>query len=283
MSQTMSTDAFLTLPIERVSPNPDQPRKTFEVGPLEELAESIRAIGIMEPLIVRPVAGAYQIIAGERRWRAAGIAGLTTVPAIVKTGVVSDDTAFELGLIENALRRDMNPVEEAEAYQKLLETGLTVEELSTRTGKKAAAIRTALTLLKLEPGIRELVAKRHLTAWDGGRLATLSWSGQTRALDTINRHGLTGNDRDRVIGQVWLAEHEQPMFGEGELEAPETNRSANVRADMERAMSALQRARAALQDCIPDALTVELAEAASREIGAIVKVTRQANVARLLV
>jgi len=294
-----ATAALRDLPIDAVGPNPGQPRKTFERVPLEELAASIGAMGIVEPLIVQPMPCCeapdrahvheiswperWRIVAGERRWRAAKMAGLSVVPCLVRDDL-ADHEAFELSMVENVLRRDMNPLEEAEGYQRLIDAGMTVESISARLGKRASAIRSSLTLLKLEPGIRDLVAKGHLTAWDGTRLTTLSWNGQCRALDTINRNGLTGNDRDRLIGQVWREEHEQPMFSDAEAPTGGTaaDRAATLRAEMERAMRALTRATENLDGVLPDALTIELAEAVNRAAGVIVKVTRQAKVVGML-
>jgi ParB family chromosome partitioning protein len=277
----MSAGELRHLAIAQVSPNPDQPRKRFETGPLEELADSIRSLGVVEPIVVQPTGpDAWTIIAGERRWRAATMAGLDTIPAIVREPM-SDHDAFVVSMVENVLRRDMNPIEEAEGYQKLLDAGMTVDELATRLGKKASAIRSALTLLRLEPGIRELVQKGHLSAWDGSRLATLSWNGQARAFDAINRAGLTGNDRDRVIGQVWRDENAMPMFSEDDAPA-RSKRQADLRTRMERAMRELNAAVELLDGTMPDALTIELAEAANRAAGRIVKVTRQAKVVRVL-
>lgn len=269
------------LPVADVIPNPDQPRKTFGMKALEELADSIRSLGVVEPIVVTPREdGRWTIVAGERRWRASMMAGTATIPAIVREAMTDHD-AFVVSMVENVLRQDMNPIEEAEGYQKLLDTGLTVDELAVRLGKRAAAIRSALTLLRLEPGLRDLVAKGHLTAWDGSRLATLSWNGQGRAFAAIQAGGLTGNDRDRVIGQVWREENEMPMFSD--QEAPErTRRQGDLRTAMEAAMRALTRATENLDDTMPDALTIELAEAVNRAAGRIVKVTRQAKVARVL-
>jgi ParB family transcriptional regulator, chromosome partitioning protein len=271
------------LPIELVHPNPDQPRKAFGREALEELAVSIASLGILEPIVVTEAEGGWTIVAGERRWRAAKMAGLTEVPALVREQLSAHD-AFVLSMVENVLRKDMNPVEEADGYQKLLDDGLTVDELAARLGKRAAAIRSALTLRDLEPGIRDLVAKGHLSAWDGGRLATLTWNGQCRALDAINRGGLTGNDRDRVIGQVWREEHEVSMFSEAE--APEKARAIDdARQELERAVRALTRAEAALSSpdgALPDPMTIALADEALRAASAIAKVTRQAKVARML-
>jgi len=172
-----------------------------------------------------------------------------------------------------------------------LDDGLSIEELADRLGKKAAAIKTALTLRQLEPGIREMVAKGHLSGWDGSRLATLSWNGQNRALDTINREGLTGNDRDRVIGQVWREEHEVSLFADEEL--PEKVRAVeDARAHLERAVRALARAEELLTPAggvdratavtLPDDMTIALGDEAMRLAGLIGKVTKQAKVARML-
>ena len=288
--------ALQNLPIDAIIPNPGQPRKTFERVPLEELAVSIAAMGVVEPIVVQegshlhcrehlraPCRECYpwRIVAGERRWRAAKMAGLKTVPCLVRDDL-SDHGAFELSMVENVLRRDMNPMEEAHGYQVLIDAGMTVEAISARLGKRASAIRSALTLLKLEPGIGDLVSKGHLTAWDGTRLATLTWNGQCQALDTIQRNGLTGNDRDRLIGQVWRTEHEQPMFSDAEAPTVARDRAVTLREEMERAMRALTRAGEMVDGTLPDALTIELAEAVNRAAGAIVKVTRQAKVVGML-
>lgn len=277
----MTAQELRHLPIREVSPNPDQPRKHFAQGPLEELTASIASLGVVEPIVVRPQGDGWSIVAGERRWRAATAAGLETIPALVRDDL-DDHDAFVVSMVENVLRKDMNPIEEADGYQRLIDSGLTVEELSVRLGKRASAIKAALTLRTLEPGIRELVALGHLSAWDGTRLATLSWNGQTRALATIEKGGLTGNDRDRCIGQVWLQEHEVQMFSDAE--APATAAANDeLRQALERAMRALTAAEAALGSrALPDPMSVELAEAILRSAGAVAKRTRQAKVARLL-
>jgi ParB family chromosome partitioning protein len=280
----MTAQELRHLPIRHVAPNPMQPRKRFAEGPLEELADSIRSLGVVEPIVVRPAGmdelAGWTIVAGERRWRAAKMAGLDTIPALVRTDL-NDHDAFVVSMVENVLRKDMNPIEEADGYQKLLDDGLSIEELATRLGKRAAAIRTALTLRELEPGIREMVALGHLSAWDGSRLATLSWNGQARALSAIEKGGLTGNDRDRAIGQVWLQEHEVQMFSDAE--APEVRQSTDeLRGHLERAMRALTAAEAVLGGAVPDPLTVELAEAILRSAAGVAKVTRQVKVSRLL-
>ena len=142
------------LPLQKVEPNPDQPRRDFNEEELQALADSIGEHGILQPLTVRemPHSGYYQIIAGERRWRAARMAGLTEVPALV---IEADDRqAMELALIENLQRQDLNPVEEAQGYHSLLEDyGLTQEEAARRVGKSRPAVANALRLLNLEADI----------------------------------------------------------------------------------------------------------------------------------
>lgn len=151
------------LPLQKVEPNPLQPRQNFDEVELQALAESIQLHGILQPLTVRELdSGYYQIIAGERRWRAARIAGLQEVPAMV---IEADDRkATELALIENLQRQDLNPVEEALGYQSLLEDyGLTQEEAANRVGKSRPAVANALRLLNLEPEILERVKTGSLT------------------------------------------------------------------------------------------------------------------------
>ena len=165
--------AYQSLPIYKVEPNPDQPRKEFDPEELENLAESIRVHGLIQPLTVREMpTGYYQIIAGERRWRAARLAKLSEVPVVV---IDADDRkAMELALIENLQRQDLNPVEEALGYQSLMkEYGLTQEEVATRVGKSRPAVANALRLLGLNPEVLELVRTGSLTAGHARAIAGL--------------------------------------------------------------------------------------------------------------
>ncbi len=148
--------ALLMLPVEAIERNPRQPRKQFEEAKLDELAASIRAHGVMEPILVRKDGGRYRIVAGERRWRAAQRAGLAEVPAVVREA--SEKEAFELALVENLQRADLNAIEEAEAYEVLLEShGLTQEQIAERVGKERSTFANALRLLKLPDDVRDLV------------------------------------------------------------------------------------------------------------------------------
>jgi ParB family chromosome partitioning protein len=147
---------LLVLPVEAIERNPGQPRKRFEEAKLDELAASIREHGVVEPILVRKEDGRYRILAGERRWRAAQRAGLREIPAVLREA--SDREAFELALVENLQRTDLNAIEEAEAYEVLLEDhGLTQEQIADRVGKDRSTVANALRLLKLPADVRDLV------------------------------------------------------------------------------------------------------------------------------
>jgi ParB family chromosome partitioning protein len=151
------------LPIGRLRPNPRQPRDHFDEEALASLAASIKELGVLQPVLVRPVGDEFELVAGERRWRAAKRAGLQTIPALVRD--TTDDASLEQALVENLHREDLNPLEEAAAYQQLLEDfGLTHEELAARMGKSRAAITNTLRLFQLPAGIQRLVAEGQLTA-----------------------------------------------------------------------------------------------------------------------
>ena len=156
-------EGSVTLPISQVEPGLNQPRKRFDQEALADLAESIRIHGIIQPLTVRRLStGYYQIIAGERRWRAAKLAGLTEVPAVIMEA--DDRKVMELGLIENLQREDLNPAEEARGYQTLMEEyGLTQEQVAQQMGKSRPAIANTLRLLALPEDIMKLVVEGQLS------------------------------------------------------------------------------------------------------------------------
>ena len=165
--------AYRMLPIYKVEPNPDQPRQDFDEEELQLLADSIAVHGIIQPLTVRETAtGYYQIIAGERRWRAARLADLREVPVVVMEA--DDRKAMELALIENLQRQDLNPVEEALGYQALMEDyGLTQEQTATQVGKSRPAVANALRLLNLCPDVLESLRKGELSAGHARAILTL--------------------------------------------------------------------------------------------------------------
>ena len=171
--EPVSGSTYRLLPIYKVEPNPDQPRRDFDEEELQALSESIAAHGVIQPLTVREMPnGYYQIIAGERRWRAARMANISDVPVIV---VEADDRkAMELALIENLQRQDLNPVEEALGYQSLIEEyGLTQEEAASRVGKSRPAVANALRLLGLCPEVLELLKTGALSAGHARAVLTL--------------------------------------------------------------------------------------------------------------
>ena len=172
-TEAVETSAYRTLPIYKVEPNPNQPRQDFDPEELEALADSIRTHGIIQPLTVREMPnGYYQIIAGERRWRAARLAEVSEVPAVVMEA--DDKKVMELALIENLQRQDLNPVEEAMGYQSLMEEyGLTQDEAAKRVGKSRPAVANSLRLLGLCPPVLELVRKGELTAGHARAVLTL--------------------------------------------------------------------------------------------------------------
>lgn len=177
-------DELMELDIDRVVPNENQPRSTFHEDKLEELAQSIREVGVMQPIVVRRFGPNYQIVAGERRWRAAQRAGLTRIPAVVKE--VPDDKVLELALIENIQREELTPIEEAHAYQRLMEEmGWTQEELAAHVGKDRATVSNMVRLLRLPLDVQKLVEDRVISM------------GHARALLSLNNDAL-----QRKLAQV---------------------------------------------------------------------------------
>jgi ParB family chromosome partitioning protein len=193
---------LLSLPVEAIERNPNQPRKRFEEAKLEELAASIREHGIVEPILVRREGARYRILAGERRWRAAQRAGLKEVPAVLREA--SEREAFELALIENLQRADLNAIEEAEAYDVLIQDhGLTQEAISQRVGKERSTVANALRLLKLPPEVRDLVRDGQLDM--GHARALLGLEGEEairRAAQRVVREGLSVRATEALVRQL---------------------------------------------------------------------------------
>jgi ParB family chromosome partitioning protein len=156
--------SLIEVPVSRVKPNSFQPRGHFDEDAMASLTASVKELGILQPVLVRPAEGdTYELIAGERRWRAAKRAGLQTIPALVRTA--TDIASLEQAVVENLHRQDLNPLEEAAAFQQLIEDfGLTHDQLATRVGKSRAAITNTLRLFQLPPSIQRLVAENRLAA-----------------------------------------------------------------------------------------------------------------------
>jgi ParB family transcriptional regulator, chromosome partitioning protein len=222
-----------TLPLDSIIPNPVQPRSVFQADRLEELAASIRANGIIQPLIVRRHADGYQIIAGERRWRAAKMAGLTEVPVMVQD--VADPRMLELALIENIQREDLNPIELAHAYERLgSELGLSQDEIGERTGKNRTSIANIVRLLRLPKAVQILVAEHRLSK--GHALAILglpSSNDQVELAEKVVARGLSVRQAETMVKE---ATAERPRPGGSRREDP---KDPNVKAaidELERAL-----------------------------------------------
>src|SRR5262245_51593500 len=183
-------EALLELPIDRIEPNPLQPRKNFDMAALDELARSIKASGLIQPVVVRRAGDSYQLIAGERRWRAARQAGLERVPAIVREA--TDAESLELALVENLLREDLNPMEEAEAYRSLLaQFSWTQEQLAQRIGRDRTSIANALRLLRLPDEVQGDLRSGRLTM------------GHARALLALETTAEQLKLRDAILANDW--------------------------------------------------------------------------------
>lgn len=173
-----------TLAIGEIEPNQEQPRKAFSPEALSQLAESIKEHGVLQPLVVRPRPnGRYQIVAGERRWRASRIAGLTELPVIIRE--LTDEQAFEIALVENLVRADLNPIEEALGYRTLMETfSMTQERIAQRVGRSRSAVANALRLLSLPKEVLAMLEKGNLSSGHARALLPLN---EKDALDVANR------------------------------------------------------------------------------------------------
>ncbi|SRR6266540_129173 len=200
-------DSLVEVAIDQIEPNPNQPRKSFESSSLDDLAASIRSSGLIQPVVVRRLASGYQLIAGERRWRAARQAGLERIPAIVREA--TDAESLELALIENLLREDLNPMEEAEAYRNLLaQFSWTQEQLAQRIGRDRTSIANALRLLRLPDEIQADLR--------GGRLTM----GHARALLALTTTAEQLKLRDEILAHDWSVRATEDSIRATESAAP---------------------------------------------------------------
>ncbi|HEV1283696.1 MAG TPA: ParB/RepB/Spo0J family partition protein [Bryobacteraceae bacterium] len=222
------------LPLSIIRANPMQPRTVFQADRLDELAASIRANGIIQPIVVREYQGGYQIVAGERRWRAAKLAGITEVPVVVQD--VADPRMLELALIENIQREDLNPIETAHAYERLSrELGLSHEEIGRRTGKDRTSITNIVRLLKLPKEVQLLVAEHRLTM--GHARAILGLPDATTQIQIAEKAAAQNLSVRQVEALVQELTAERPKEGSGYRK--ETTLDPNVKAaidELERAL-----------------------------------------------
>jgi ParB family chromosome partitioning protein len=229
--EPVSGDATSAAPIDSIDPNPLQPRRTFHSERLAELAQSIRANGIIQPLVVRKVGDRYQLVAGERRWRAAKLAGVQHVPVVVRD--IPDDRLLEITLIENIQREDLNPIETAGAFERLgRELSLSPEELGRRTGKDRTTIVNTLRLLQLPADLQLLVAERRLSA------------GHARCLLALPSQELQREVAEKAVTQGWSVRQmerttQKMMEGRKPKHLDEVDTDPNVKAalqEMERVL-----------------------------------------------
>jgi len=229
-------DTITIVPIARLAPNPDQPRKTFPAGSIDELAESIRKHGLLQPIIAEPAGeGDYVIIAGERRFRAASKAGLVEVPVIVRT--VSSEKRLQLSLIENIQREDLNPMEEARAYHSLMElAGSTQEQVAEAVGKNRSTVANALRLLRLPEDMQEAVRGGSISAGHARSLLALADTAAREALfRRIVAEGLSVRQAELAVQELTVAHP-----GKKSAKSRARDKAADRGDDLEPDLKALQ-------------------------------------------
>jgi ParB family chromosome partitioning protein len=195
-------DALRELPLDTISPGPYQPRSIFDADRLEELAESIRHQGVIQPVVVRATGESeYQLIAGERRWRAAQMAGVEKIPSIIRD--VPDEIAIAMALVENIQRENLNPIEEATALKRLvLEFQMTHQEAGDAVGRSRSAVSNLLRLLELSEEVRELVDARHLEMGHARALLTLDATMQAKAAREVVAKDLSVRETERLVRRM---------------------------------------------------------------------------------
>lgn len=208
--QTAPSNGVVDLPVLSIRRNPRQPRRVFELDALNELATSIGSVGVVQPIIVRRVEGGYELIAGERRWRAAQLAGYTVIPAIVRNA--SDVESLELALVENVVRQQLNPVDEAYALKVLLEDlGVTQDNLAARVGRSRSAIANKIRLLDLPAEIQDSLAGGAITEGHGRALLGLSERGkQLQLARRIADKGLSVRQVEEEVRRLVKKPEEKP-------------------------------------------------------------------------
>ncbi len=227
-----TTAGLAEIAVDQIDANPFQPRRTFAADKLKELADSIRSSGVVQPVLLRRSAGRYQLIAGERRWRAAREAGLATIPAVVRD--IGDRDALEMALTENLLREDLNPLEAAEGYAALQQKhGLSHEEIAERLGLDRSTVTNTLRLLRLPAEVQQMIAEGTVSAGHARALLGLdSAAAQLKLAETIVKQGLSVRQVENLVA----ARGRKPARKDA-AEAPKLD--ANVRAavlEMERTL-----------------------------------------------
>jgi len=199
--RTVDQPTTLEIPITRIRPNPHQPRKRFGAEELASLTESIREHGVLQPILVSETVDGYQLVAGERRLRAAQAAGLERVPAVIRQ--LADREQIELALVANLQREDLDPLETAEAYRQLIEEfGFTQDDVAQRVGKARSTVANTLRLLDLAPGVQAAVADGRLTEGHGRALGGLAVELQDRVLDSVTGQELSVRQTEELVRRL---------------------------------------------------------------------------------
>jgi ParB family chromosome partitioning protein len=242
MSEALAHAPTVTqrLPIALIDPNPDQPRTVFEPEALQELAASILAEGLMQPITVRPVGNRYQIVAGERRWRAHGIAGIAYIDAHVRP--MDDHTMMVQALIENAVRKDITIMDEAVAFQRCLDAGLTINELARRLGlTQPWRVTQRLSLLRLRPEYQRLVRGGGLTSVQAFEMSTMSARGQDALFERIRNGECDHMNIRAVAAECRALDQQEPMFAmEGAPSMAERKLAASLESRFQRVIGVLR-------------------------------------------
>jgi len=228
-----ATAGLAEVAVDQIDPNPFQPRRAFSADKLKELADSIRASGLVQPVLLRRAEGRYQLIAGERRWRAARQAGLAVIPAVVRE--IGDRDALELALTENLLREDLNPLEAAQGYAALQQKhGLSHEEIAEHLGLDRSTVTNTLRLLRLPPEVQQMIAAGVISAGHARALLGLdSAAAQSQLAKLIVKQGLSVRQAENLVA----LRGSKPAKKAGAGKAPKLD--ANVRAavlEMERTL-----------------------------------------------
>lgn len=233
-NETVDSGGVVTLRLSEIEPNRDQPRKIFSEEALNELADSIREHGVLQPLLVRPLpGGSYQLVAGERRWRASRMAGLQEVPVVIRE--MDEEQAMEIALIENLQREDLNAIEEATGYKQLMERyGMTQEQVAKRVGKSRPAIANALRLLNLPQKVMEMVGEGEVSP--GHARALLAFDDQDRIVE-IAQKVKSGKYSVRDIERMAKNQEEKKQKAGGRSEEAAWGGKPAFFTEMELAMS----------------------------------------------
>ena len=243
---------ILSLNITKVEPNREQPRKNFDEDALQELSESIKQFGILQPLLVQDKKTYFEIIAGERRWRAAKLAGLKEVPVIIKD--LSDQEIVEISLIENIQRENLNPIEEAWAYKKLLtEFNLKQDEVADRVSKSRAAVTNSMRLLKLDERVQQMVIEDMITTGHARALLPLGDNDkQYSTAQKIFDERMSVRDTEKLIKKIQSEKEEQKKVEKKSLQYDA------VYADLEEKLKAIVGTKVSIHQKTKDAGKIEI-------------------------